>query len=173
MAIVTGATSVFMRMLCADMTKLHLITGDEDMGNIAQVCGARLLQSTICKELEMLVQQVLEHDDGMPQIANVSLLAEVMACYSDALSAERTGTAAKYRRETLIPDLVAHATSRNGVSDAEAVEFVKSINVSSSEWSHFVPTSPFQTIVCNAINKLAQQETHGGHGSATDRAGPT
>lgn len=163
MAIVTGATSVFMRMLCADMTKLHLITGDEDMGNIAQACGARLLQSAICKELEIIVKQVMEHDDGMPRIANVALLAEVMASYSDALSAERTGTAAKYRRETLIPAVVAHATSLNGINDAEAAEFVKSINVCTSNWSQFAPTTPFQTIVCNAINKLAQQETHDGH----------
>ena len=154
MAIVTGATSVFMRDLCADMAKLHVLTGDEDMGGIAHACAARLLQSARCNELETIVQQVLEHDDGMPVVANTALLAEIMACYSDAVRAERTGTAAEYRRATLIPAIVAHSMPQGAVTEEEATKFVNSINAYTCTWDQYVPTTPFQIIVCNAINKL-------------------
>lgn len=157
MAIVTGATGVFMQDLCADMARLHALTGDEDMAGIAHACAARLLQSQKCRELETIVHQVLEHDDGMPVVANKALLANVMACYSDALRAERTGTAAQYRRETLIPAIVAHAMpnpSEVAITDEDATKFVNSINAYTYTWEHYVPTSPFQIIICNAINKL-------------------
>jgi len=152
-AIITGATSVFMRDLSSDMMKLHALTGDEDMAGIAVACAARLLQSSKCRELEAIVQQVLEHDDGMPEIPNTALLADIMACYSGALRAERTGTAAQYRRETLVPAIVGQAIVPE-VNDDEATRFVNSINAYTSTWKDFTPETPFQIIVCNAINKL-------------------
>ena len=156
MAIITGATRVFMRDLCTDMMKLHVLTGDEDMGGILQACAARLLYSARYSELENLVEEVLEHPDGMPVVTNPALLAEVMACYSDAARAERTGTAAQWRREQLVPSIVQESMPQRTIGDEEAAGFISSINIYNSMWSTFTPTSPFQQIVCNAINTLPQ-----------------
>ena len=157
MAIMTGATKVFMRDLCTDMMKLHMLTGDEDMGGILQACAARLLYSPKCHELEALVEQVMEHPDGMPEVENKALLAEVMACYSDAARAERTGMAARWRREHLVPGIMQESMPQGTIDDDEATGFINSINAYNSIWESFTPTSPFQQIVCNAINTLPHE----------------
>ena len=154
MAIVTGATSVFMRELSRDMMKLHVLTGDDDMSGIAAACAARLLQSQRCAELEAIVETVLDHEDGMPEIANTALLAEILACYSDAARAERTGTAATNRRETLIPAIVEQSMPQDPIGEDEATRFVNSINEYNQTWEAYMPSTPFQMIICNAINKL-------------------
>lgn len=155
MAVVTGATAVFMRDLCDDMMKLHMLTGDDDMPEIAQVCAARLLYSPRCADIEAIVDAVLEHPDGMPVIANTDLLAEIMAQYAETASAQRGGTSRQYRRDTLIPGIVHASCSQPEVSADDANVFLDSINNQQS----FKPRTQFQHIVCNAINTMPQQAT--------------
>lgn len=150
MAVVTGATAVFMRDLCSDMIKLHLLTGDDDMPVIAQVCAARLMDTPRCADLESIVDAVLSHPDGMPIIENTDLLTEIMERYAEATSAQRNGNARQYRRDTLIPSIVQSASTP---SLDDAYEFIDSIN----QQPEFEPQTRFQQIVFNAINTMPQQ----------------
>ena len=150
MAVVTGATAVFMRDLCSDMIKLHMLTGDKNMALIAQVCAARLLDTPRCANIESIVDAVLTHPDGMPVIENTDLLAEIMERYTEATSAQRGGTARQYRRDTLIPGIVQSASSPS-MEDADA--FLDAIN----QQTEFEPQTRFQQIVYNAINTMPQQ----------------
>lgn len=156
-AITTGAVRVFMKQLCADMMRLHLFTGDTDMDGILQSCATRLLQMEKTRRLELLVEEVLAHETGMPDIKDQQLLAEVLECYSDAARAQRMGQERQWRSEMLIPDIIQQATptGRESCDDAEA--FVTSINQYNG--MPFVPHTPFQQMVSMSINGMLQQET--------------
>lgn len=155
MAIITGATAVFMKELCQDMIKLHMLTGDNNMPQIAQACAARILRSKKCAQLETIVDAVIRHPDGMPHIENTVLLAEILQRYDETAGAERNGTARQFRKNTLIPDIVQSASAQEAVSEDEANAFIDSINSQQT----FEPQTHFQQIVCNAINTLPQQMT--------------
>jgi len=152
MAVITGATAVFMRDLCSDMMKLHMLTGDKDMPVIAQACATRLLYSQRCADIEAIVDAVMAHPDGMPVVANTDLLAEIMERYTEATSAQRSGTSRQYRRDTLIPNIVQSASSPS-MDDAD--DFLDSIN----HQHRFEPKTQFQQIVYHAINTMPQQAT--------------
>ena len=154
MAIVTGATSVFMHDLCSDMAMLQRITGDTDMAGIAKACAARLVHGEKYRELELIVDSVIEHEDGMPEIENRPLLAEILACYSGVARAERTGQASEYRRTFLVPAIVADAMETDVPEGDEAVAFLNSINQYHSAWDCYQPSTPFQIIVRDAINGI-------------------
>ena len=155
MAIITGATAVFMKHLCQDMIKLHMLTGDNDMPQIAQLCAARILRSQKCADIEAIVDAVIAHSDGMPVIENTELLSEIMERYTETTGAERNGNAKQFRAQTLIPDIVNTAATQMLPSEDEALRFLDSINSQKS----FEPSSHFQRIVCNAINIMPQQMT--------------
>lgn len=154
MAIVTGATSVFLRDLCRDMAWLRTITGDTDVPGIAKACACRIMQSAKYNEIESIVDKVLAHDDGMPEIENRPLLAEIMACYSMASRAEREGTASDFRQNMLVPAIVEEAMETKLPEEEEAVAFVNSINHYYSLWDTYLPSTPFQIIVHDAINRI-------------------
>jgi hypothetical protein len=155
MAIVTGATTVLLQDLCQDMFTLVKITGDKDMAGIAKACASKLIHSPKCREIEVIVDAVLEHDDGMPDIPNRALLAEIMACYSAAARAERTGSSAQFRQTLLVPAIVAQAMDTVAPEGDAAVSFVNSINQYHSAWDSYLPCTPFQFIVRDAINSIA------------------
>ena len=155
MAVVTGATAVFMKHLCQDMMMVHMLTGDNNMAQIAQACAARIMQSKKCADIEAIVEAVLAHPDGLPYIENTKLLAEIMQRYSETAAAEQAGTAKHFRKNTLVPDIVSAASTQNILSEEEAVSFIESINSQEA----FKPTSAFQQIVYSAINTLQQDMT--------------
>ncbi len=156
-AITTGALRVFMKQLCSDMMRLHMCTGDTDMPGILQACANRLLQVDKTRRLEVLVEQVLAHESGMPDIQDQQLLAEVLECYSDAARAHRLGEERQWRTDIMIPDIIQQATPICPTSSNDAEAFVNSINQYSRQ--AFVPCSAFQQMVVRAINGILQQET--------------
>lgn len=153
-AVVTGATAVFTQDLCRDMFTVQRLTGDDDIPGIARACACRLMKSSKCAELERIVTAVVESPDGMPELENTPLLAEVLQVYSEAARAERTGASAHFRRNTLVPAIVDTAMTTTDLNDVEAVAFLSSIDAHEAEWESFVPATPFQHIVCNAISRI-------------------
>jgi len=92
----------------------------------------------------------------MPDIANRALLAEVLQVYSEAANAERAGTSAQFRSDTLVPSLVQQAMDdpMPDDDDDEAAAFITSVNQYAAEWPSFVPHTAFQYIVCKAIGDM-------------------
>jgi len=156
-AITTGAVRVFMKQLCADMMRLHVYTGDTDMDAILQSCATRLLQMEKTRRLELLVNEVMTHETGMPDIQDQRLLAEVLECYSDAARALRIGEQRQWRTDTMIPDIIQQATPTGAESCDDAEAFVNSINQYNGQ--AFVPHTPFQQMVSRSINGMLQQVT--------------
>mgnify|MGYP003389011651 CR=1 FL=1 len=156
-AITTGALRVFMKQLCTDMMRLHMFTGDTDMDGILQSCVTRLLQMEKTRRLELLVEEVLAHETGMPDIPDQQLLAEVLECYSDAARAHREGEESTWRTDTMIPDIIQQATPTGHASGDDAEAFVTSINQYNGQ--AFVPHTAFQQMVSRSINGMMQQET--------------
>jgi len=154
-AMLTAATAVFMNDLCKDMIALHLATGDADMRGIAQSCAGRLLLGHKFVQIENMLTRIIEHPDGMPDLGESALLAEVMACYSEAARAERIGEARVCRRDKLIPAIGQAATECDPMSDEQAIAFVTSINAANTVWESYEPTTPFQQIVCDAISTFS------------------
>ena len=152
---VTAATAVFMNDLCRDMIALHLATGDDDMRGIAHSCAGRLLLDPKFEHIENILTRIIEHPDGMPELGESALLAEVLACYSEAARAERTGQGTAFRRDKLIPAIVQAATESKPMSDEQAIAFVTSVNAANTVWESYVPQTPFQQIVCDAISTFS------------------
>lgn len=150
-AFVTAATTVFMHDLCHLMVQYQCAVEGGNMQDIARCCALHLLHSSKCKELEAMVLQVIEHADGMPQLAQSDLLHEVMLVYGGTSEAQRSGTAASYRRNHLVPAIVEAAVTQSDDIDSTIVDSIVSWE---SKWSQFVPATPFQQVVCQAINKL-------------------
>ena len=155
MAVVTGATAVFLRDLCKDMAWYRSLTGGEDVAYAARACACRILQSTRYREIETVVDAVLAHDDGMPEIANKAVLSEIMACYGMAHESERNGTAADFRQNTLVPAIVDDAFQTALPAQEEADAFLASVSHCAGMWDSYTPCTPFQTIVYDAINRIA------------------
>ena len=153
-AVVTGATTIIMHDLCRDMARLHCITGDTDMKGIAQACAIRIMHSDKCREIERIVDAVLEDSDGMPAITNQPLLANILACYSVAAQAERDGISSEYRKTMLVPAIVEEAMTSEPMSEDEQAQFVNSINQYADCWDTYLPSTPFQVIVCDAIKRI-------------------
>lgn len=145
---------MFLQDLCRDMAWLRALTGDTDIPGIAKVCACRLMQSPRYCEIESIVEAVLAHEDGMPEIANQPLLAEILACYSMASRAEREGSAREFRQNCLVPAIVEEAMEAELPSEDEALAFVNSINQYHSSWNTYLPSTPFQIIVHDAINRI-------------------
>jgi hypothetical protein len=152
-AVITGATAVFTKDLCRDMFAVQQLTGDTDVPGIARACAHRLMKSEKCRELEKIVTAVLESPDGMPELENSALLAEVLQVYSEAARAERAGESQQFRKDLLVPALVQCAMDEATPGDPTA--FISSINAYESEWDSFGPTTPFQHIVCQAISSMS------------------
>ena len=153
-AIITGATTVFTRALCRDMFMLQCLTSDEDVPGLARACACRLMKSDKCAELEKLVGEVVSAPDGMPEVSNRPLLAEVLQIYSEAANAERAGCSAQFRRDTLVPAIVEEAMDEPMLTEDAAAAFLTSINQYESEWNSFCPSTPFQQIVFDAIGRI-------------------
>lgn len=151
-AIITGATAVFTKDLCRDMFAVQQLTGDTDVPGIVRACAHRLMKSKKCQELEKIVMAVLESPDGMPELENAALLAEVLQVYSEAARAERAGESQRFRTDVLVPALVQCAMDE--ATPVDPVAFITSINAYEAEWNSFVPTTPFQHIVCQAISSM-------------------
>lgn len=154
-AIVTGATTIFTRALCRDMFMLQHLTSDRDTSGIARACACRLMKSDKCAELEKLVAEVVNAPDGMPEVTNKPLLAEVLQIYSEAANAERAGCSTEFRRDTLVPAIVEQAMDEPVLTEDAAAAFLTSINQYATEWDSFQPRTPFQQIVCDAIGRLS------------------
>lgn len=148
-AIVTGATAVFVRDLYRCMYVLQSITGNDDVPEVARVCANYLLAAPRCKALEKLVTDVLEHPHGLPVAENQALLAEVMHFYHDAREAERAGTKSTYHQSQLVPEIM---QSENIIipQGTEAQLFISTVQNAPD----IVPSTPFEHIVCAAINNL-------------------
>ena len=154
-AIVTGATTVFTQDLCRDMFTVQRLTGDNDISGIAGACACRLLKSSKCAELERIVTAVVESPDGLPQLEHTPLLAEVLQVYSEAARAERTGASTDFRRNTLVPAIVHTAMESAALTESDTVGFLSVIDAYKQEWNLFVPATPFQHIVVNAISGIS------------------
>ena len=154
-AIITGATTVFTRALCRDIFLLQSLTSDGDVPGLARACACRLMKSEKCAELEKLVTEVVASPDGMPDIENRALLAEVLQIYSEASNAERAGCSMQFRRDTLVPAIIQDAMDEPMLTEDEAAAFITSINQYEAEWDSFSPSTPFQMIVFDAIGRLS------------------
>jgi len=113
------------------------------------------MKSEKCAELEKLVTEVVASPDGMPDIENRALLAEVLQIYSEASNAERAGCSMQFRRDTLVPAIIQDAMDEPMLTEDEAAAFITSINQYEAEWVSFSPSTPFQHIVFNAIGRLS------------------
>lgn len=151
---ITAATTVFMHDLCNYMIRYQMLTGTEDVREVARCCALYHLQSTRCKDLERMVEQVIEHPDGMPQLPVSHTLRDVMFAYENAAPAIRAGNAAQYRREQVVPAIVESAMQQDIADDDEDALFVQHIGEWSSQWQQFEPSTPFEQIVFRAINTM-------------------
>ena len=151
-AIITGATAVFTQDLCKHMFSVESHSGEYTMSSIAKACAYHLLQSPKYTELEGIVSAVLESPDGMPDIANKALLAEVLQVYSQSAAAERAGHAAQFRQNTLVPALVEQAYEDSSTFDISAV--CEKVEEFAAAWEAYVPETAFQHIVRQAINDI-------------------
>jgi len=145
-AIIRGAAAVFTQQLCRDMTLLQQLTDDTDLDNMARACAYRILQTDKCKRLEKLVADVINSPDGMPDVQDKALLAEVLAILSEARRTERTGVQ--------VPAFIENASAHREMTEEDAVAFINCINLQEAQAANFEPSTPFQHIVCGAINKV-------------------
>lgn len=152
-AFVTAATTVFMHDLCRLMVQCQCAVEGCSMQDIAQCCAMHLLNSSKCQQLEAMVLQVIEHSDGMPQLEQSDLLHEVMLVYGGTSKAQSSGAATSYRRNHLVPAIVEAAVTQSADIDNATVDSIVSWD---GKWSQFVPATPFQQVVFQAINTLPQ-----------------
>ena len=152
-AIVTGATSVFARELCQAMFQVQHDTGCEDLPSVAKACASQLMCSDKCAALEKLVADVVSSDDGMPQVENTELLAEVLRDYSELSGAASDNTLSDYRTETLVPSIVEQAMESVTEDTSEELT-LEEVQTLATQWDSFVPVTAFQQIVHDCISKI-------------------
>lgn len=154
-AVVTGATAVFLRELCHDIALLRLLpSSQENLGDMAKACACRIMHTSQHREMEAIVEAVLAHKDGMPEIQNKTVLAEIMACYTMARQAEISGTAKHFRQNILVPAIVEEAFEASESCQRDAEALLKAVQPYSSMWKSYTPSSPFQVILHDAINNV-------------------
>ena len=152
-AIVTGATSVFSRDLCNAMFQVQHQTGCEDVSAVAKACASQLLCSDKCASLEKLVADVVTSADGMPDIEDKQLLAEVLHDYNGLSGAAMSGSLSEYRTDTLVPTIVEKAME--SVTDrSDSTLTLEKVHELALQWESFEPVTAFQQIVYNCINKI-------------------
>ena len=145
-AIIRGASAVFAQQLCRDLTLLKQLTDDTDLDNMARACAYRILQTDKCKRLEQLVADVINSPDGMPDVQDKALLAEVLAIQSEARRTQRTGVQ--------VPAFIENASAHRELTEDDAIAFIHCINLQEEQAATFQPSTPFQYIVCGAINNV-------------------
>ena len=153
-AIVIGASAVFMQDLCKDMYSLQALVDEEQAHIVARACACRALKSEKCGQLEHIVTQVLDSDDGMPEIENQELLAEILSVYGDTVRAENNGTSDEHMKEVVVPNIVEQAYRASGVYQQSEEAFISEMQKYADEWEDFQPCTGFQRIVYDAINNI-------------------
>jgi len=133
-SIVTGAVTVFLTDLVGTVRTLQNITHETDVPLLLAACANRLLQTPKSQQLESLVEQVMHHPDGIPVIPG-PLLESVLQYYNHDKSA-------------IVPEILASGVV--ALSKDEAAAFVADIRTAAP----LVPDTPFQRIVCGAIEGL-------------------
>ena len=150
-AIVVAATAVFTHELCRNIFAGQQRTSAVNIKRVARVCACNLMQSAKCKELEAIVEAVMEAPDGLPTLSNTPVLAEVMQLYHESISADDPQA---FCQNTLVPAIVETAIEEGVCNEDTVASIACNMNDYEREWELFVPSTPFQTIVCSAISNM-------------------
>lgn len=153
-AIVTGASAVFMKDLCRDMYALQSIVEPEQAQTVTRACACRALKSNKCAQLEHIVTQVLDSEDGMPDIENKALLSEILAVYGGSVEAQQEGKWSEHLKESIIPTIVDQAYVESQFDTQNPEDFISEMQKHADEWDAFQPCTGFQQLVYDAINDL-------------------
>lgn len=129
-----GAVAVFLTDLIGTVRTLQAITNETDVRRLMASCANRLLQTPKSQQLESLVDQVLRHPDGTP-VAPGPLLDSVLRYYH-------------HDRSSLVPAIL--ESGAVALSSEEATALMADIDGAAP----LVPATPFQRIVCGAIDNL-------------------
>lgn len=152
---VTAAASVFMNELCRAMIQYQQLNSDKHPAIVARSCALAIMQTQKTQDLEKLVNDAFADPDGMPRVENTQVVQEVFSAYDGISAAERNGDGLHYRQNILVPNMVQVAIDESqATSDHALNDFCRYIDSFDSSWSLFAPSTPFQQIVCNAINNL-------------------
>lgn len=153
-AIVTGASAVFMKDLCRDMYALQSIVEPEQAPAVARACACRALKSEKCAQLEQIVSQVLDSEDGMPEIQNKALLSEILAVYGGSVEAQQEGKWSEHLNESIVPTIVDQAYVESQFDTQNPDDFISEMQKHVDEWDAFEPCTAFQQLVYDAINDI-------------------
>ena len=124
------------------------------MQKLARACACQLLKSEKAAKLEQIVTAVIQSEDGMPDIEDKDLLAEVLSVYPQAAEAEQSGVASAFRQNVLVPDIVQSAFEAVTADGPDKESIVADMEKLSNEWDSFEPVTPFQKIVVDCIDRI-------------------
>lgn len=159
---ITAASTVFLHDWCNMFVRYQLLVEDADMHMAARACAVMMLRSDKCRELERMVEEVIQHPVGMPDMEDSELFKEVMAAYSGVSQASGSGASmAEFRRSALVPAIVQSAMGQTAHDEArdeqEQAAFLEEVHDNANHWQHYTPVTPFQHIVCRAINTMSPE----------------